>query len=355
MDEAQAESGPDTSKLDSAASPSRRLDGCVTVAGLLVAAGLYLVSLLLLIDLGGGDGLSRAIGQLVAMAAHLLAWLMLGLVVLTSLAPARVPGKIMALGIALVLCGAAGSLTAIGMMSRPSLLVLPPLLLPPLVASFGFWARTQAQTRKQDRVALAFALVAVPLIAAPFVAYADWRAGEPGQARWAREQAEAERHAATEAAADTARFRALGPQSRLDDALPFLATGRDEETLAVIRSLNSGEADAARLLDAGTELTSLDRIHEFGFTADPALCRAYRAWLDAKLRDTNPARPAWQSVPFELQSQLPNLRWFMANNCDVSDQIRNLGAAVRMLPPDWDLGSFGGDLDAILRAPAVGR
>lgn len=324
---------------------------CLMVLSLAVAVPFYLISILLLVDIGGGDAHSRGLAQGLSIVAQLVMWVPLGLVVLVCVASARLPGWIATVGVALVLPGAAAAVTAIGMMSRPGLLAVPPVVLPLLALLFGMWARTQAPSGTRARnAAIAFAIVALPLIIGPFVAYGLWVAGAPErEAEWARMQAEQERQTRADAAAETARFRALGPQSRLDDVLPFLQGTYSEQARALIPTLNSGSADAARLLDGGTDLYEFDRLHEFGLEMRPDLCRAYRTRLDTKLREASRGRENMQSAVFELQSQLSNIRWFTTSGCDLSAQVRNLAAAVRMLPAEYGLQNYAGELDALLR------
>ena len=328
---------------------------CLMVLSLAVAVPFYLISILLLVDIGSGDAHSRGLAQGLSIVAQLVMWVPLGLVVLVCVASARLPGWIATVGVTLVLAGAAAAVTAIGMMSRPGLLAVPPVVLPLLALLFGMWARTQAPSGTRARnAAIAFTLVAAPLIAGPFIAYGLWVAGAPErEAEWARMTAEQERQARVDAAAEEARFRALGPQSRLDDALPFLQGTYSEQALALIPTLNSGPADAARLLDGGMDLYEFERLHEFGLEMRPDLCRTYHTRLDARLREGSRGPQYMQSVVFELQSQLPNLRWFMTQGCDLSAPVRNLAVAVRMLPADYGLQDYAGTLDAILRLRQV--
>lgn len=331
---------------------------CLVIVSLGVAGLFYLLSVLLVFDIGsgGGDHHSRGLAQGLAILAQFILWIPLGLYVLLCIGSAPLPGWIKALGVGLVLLSAAGSATAVGMMSGPGLLAVPPIVLPVLAGMFGVWARTQAEAPPATlrRAAIGFAIVALPLVVGPFIAYGLWVAGEPErQAQWAREQAEQERRVRAELAAEEARFRALGPQSQLDDVLPYLESSHAEEAKALISTLATGEADTVRLLGAGIDLYRFEGLHEFGLEATPGLCRAYRARVDARLRETNPTRPDWPTVLYELQSQLPNLRWFMGEGCDVSPEARVLLAGVRRVQADYGLQDYARELEAILSLSAA--
>lgn len=339
---------------DAAPEPAQRSPGtsCLVIACLVIAGLFYLLSTLLVFDLGrgGGDYHSRAIGQGLAILAQIILWIPLGIYVFVCIGAAELPGRIKALGVGLVLLGAAGSVTAVGMMSGPSLLAVPPVILPVLAGLFGIWARTQATAPAAAlrRAAIGFAIVALPLGVGPFVAWGIWVAGEPErQAEWARMQAEQEREAQAQAAAEAARFRALNAQSRLDDVLPFVASPQRDQALALIPTLESGPADAARLLDRGTQLYEFSELHLFGLEATPDLCRAFRARIAARLRQTVSAQTGWQSILFDLQTQLPNARWFMTEGCDLSPELRDWTAALQRASTDYAIDDYARELAEI--------
>lgn len=338
-----------------AQAPPSQLTTCLTLACVGIALLFYLLSLLFIFDIGrGGDPHSHALAQGLAMLAQLVLWVPLGLFVLLSVVPTPLPGRVKAIGLGLALLGAAGSAMAIGMMSGPDLLVLPPVILPLLVGAFAIWARARDSASPPERIAIGFAAIAVPLVVGPFIAYERWVAAAPErEAQWARERAEQDRRVRAELAAEEARFRALGPQSRLDDVLPFLDSAQAERARALIPTLETGEADAARLLHRGIDLYRFERLHAFGLEMTPDLCRAYRARIAGRLRGIGPAQPEGQTVLYELQSQLPNLRWFMTNGCDASPEARALLAGVQRVQADYGLQDYADELEAILSLRAT--
>jgi hypothetical protein len=356
MDERRTNASDAVSEEAPSARSGGGVGGCLAIVAIVAAILLYLFSVLLVFEIGSGDAHSRALSSGFAMLAQLLMWPLIALIVLLRVTPAAPGAWLGWTGLLLVIGGTAGATVGIGMMGRPDLLLLlPPLLLPPLALGYAFWAPSLARCdeKQRKRAAIAFILVALPLIAAPLAVYGKWVADTPErEARWAREQAEAERRAAAELAAEEARFAALGPGSRLDDVLPFLETSRYAEAKALIPTLESRQPDAVRLVAAAPDLSWLDGLHDFGLDpADPALCRAYGGRIEARLREAIRPNAHQEWMTMELESQLPNLRWFVAGGCDLSGPLRNLRAALRLQPDYVDTGAFDREL-ATLQRPA---
>ena len=330
---------------------------CATLVSIILAVPLYLLSLPLIFSIGTGDAHSRALTPAFAMLLQVLMWALLSLFVLMRILGVRLPGHVLALGALLVLGGVAGSTVGIGMMSDPDLLVLPPVLLPVLALFFAAWAPRQnwTETANRNPIVIGLGLAATLLIAAPFVAYGKWVADAPErEAEWARQQTEQERIAAANAAEGEARFRALGAQSRLDDVLPFLSSGRYQETLALIPTLNSRQADAARMIAIHADLSLFTTLSDFGLDpAEPGLCRAFGTRINTEVQEAMRPGANQQWMATGLESQLANMRWFVAGGCDLSGPIRNLRAALRQQPDYVDTSAFDGELAKLLTPPAT--
>lgn len=328
---------------------------CIFLVAIILAIPLYLLSLPMILSIGSGDSHSRGLTVAFAMLFQLVMWPLLALFSLLRLLPAKPSTGIGWLWLFLAAGGAAGSTVAIGMMSRPDWLALSPIVLPLLVFFFAFWAPKQSGELRvrRDPVAIGLAVIALALIVGPFAAYAKWEIDRPArEAEWARLQAEEERRVAAAAAAEEARWQALGPDSRLDDALPFLDYPRTEQALARIRTLNSRQTDAVRLVGAATDLAPFIQLHEFALDpADPALCRTYGGRIDARLQEAMRPGANQEWMATELEAQLPNMRWFIAGGCDLSGPLRNLGAALRLQPEYVDTNAFQGELANLQSQP----
>ncbi|MBX3561775.1 MAG: hypothetical protein KF780_08165 [Sphingomonas sp.] len=330
--------------------------GCALIASLVAAMALYLFTAVAISEFGQSDAAGNGMAQGFAFLAMLLLWVPLSLFIILACARAKADTMIYLGAILLLIGAAAASLTAITLARRPDWLAISPYALPPLAVAFGLWMLSRkSPASTTGLVAFAVAAIAFMLPAAigqwQWTAGADERAAEMAQAQAEYEQSQAEAERAFEA-----RFRALGPESRLGDYMEFLSSEHAWEALTAIRALPSRTSDAARMLEDGVELHLLDRLHDFDLDARGSLCDAYRARIDARLAEANPARPDWRQVPASLRDQLDNMRWFAGRGCDLSARLRNLAAAERMLPDEWRSPGYAEEIDAIVaRTVAAGE
>jgi hypothetical protein len=334
--------------------------GCTVVLVLLLAAAvlLYLFAAAAFSDSGSGDAAGRGMAQGFAALAMILLWIVLGLFMLAAFIRTTPSGGVVSTALFLTVGGAVASVHAIMMTYRPEWLAISIYGLAPLAAGFGLWMQGESRrAATASRASLvAFAVAGVAFMAPAAIAQWQWATGASQRAAdMARAQAEYGQAQAEEERAYEARFRALGPQSPLDDYLDFLAGPFAGEALAGIRALPLRTADAARMLRDGSDLHRLERLHEFDLDAAGPLCDAYRARFDRQLAEANPARPGWRDVPGSLRQQMDNLRWLAGQDCDLSVQLRNLAAAEGMLPADWRLPGYAEEIEAITtRAGAAG-
>lgn len=221
---------------------------------------------------------------------------------------------------------------------RPGALRLVPGTLPWLVVLAGLWLRASRDVaaRKRHFVLIELAFLAAVLLAISFSARWTWEAGAPERraAQEAAYQAALREQARTESAR-RARLAALGPDDPLDPYFDYV--GEDDPALfARIRAVRSRQADVERLIAGGVELYAFRRLSEFGVTATPELCSAYRARIDGEL------------APHLIEEELPNLRWFVGEGCDLRPTLTRLRNQVRQLPGDHFARNCLGALQALL-------
>ena len=311
---------------------------------------LYLIAQSSISSLGGSDAAGNSMSAGFAMIAEFLLWGTLVVFLLLCCVPARLPDLVVGLGAGLVGLAAIASLTAVGMMDRPSWIRIAPTLLPPLVVLFGIYSRYSVDQPQRTRrlVSLGFGALTVLLSVPPFIEYQRWVDAAPErEAEAQRAEADYRRREAEARTAYQSEFRALGPGSRVDDFLPFLASEFEEEAVIGIAGVRSRQADIIRLMSGETKFYELERLSEFELRVTPELCGAYRAALDRRLAQFVPTNPNYRGVPGELEGQPANMRWLMRNGCDLSPQVSRLAVAVRSLLPDHYFPSYAQELEAI--------
>ncbi|HEX8641436.1 MAG TPA: hypothetical protein VF704_09820 [Allosphingosinicella sp.] len=337
-----------------AAIPDRR-SSCASTLSLLVAVPLYLLSLLMISGMGTGDSLSRGLSSAFAAISQFLLWLPLGAFVALSCAKGGISGRMMGGVAAALVLAALACLWAIGEMDRPDWAASAPALLPVLALAFGLWASRQSGGFRRLPT-IGFAAAALALMAVPLIHYLIWTPiREREYARWDAEQAEQERRTAAEAREKEARFRRLGPQSRLDDYLPFLdiEEQHSQEAIAGASALPSRQADAERLVAGSTPLDQLEPLHQLGLQASPALCEAYRRRIGRLSAEISAANPEWGSVLNLVRNHLPNLRWFIAQGCDLRPEVRRMRGLAGPLAGQYGWEDLLQELDQVLGTPTA--
>lgn len=293
--------------------------GCLG-ASLVTAGLLYAVMLLFIADLGNSDAAGRALTTLGTMLVTLLVWGALGAFTLLGARQAGLRGGAIFAALLFVAVSAAASLWAIDLMSRPEWIRITPILLP-LVAVAFVWTMTQIpEPRRRLTIGCGLAVIAAILWVPPFLDHRFERA----------ELAELRQEEAAEHARQEAEFRALlVPESRLDQLLPYLQYEPDQRNaaLAMIRRLNSRQADAVRLLGEGRiELIELAELHDFNLTVTPELCRNYGSAIERTARAAEPG------AAMQLDQQDGNMRWLVGSGCDLSQPLTFAAGRVRAGP-----------------------
>jgi hypothetical protein len=276
---------------------------------------------------GGETRIAEAWATLYVLGLGIPLWLVLGgLVVLAwrnGLAP---PALAMASGILYVLAAIATFGAAQTYLTWPGgWSILVPMLLPPLLALYGIWARIPVLAAGVLRRVPAAALAGVALVAGAAIPFAMTDpAGYP--ARLARHEESmtavfAKRDAELQEKARQWEdgIHKLGPDSPLAAWLEYVNGSVEGEPLHLealdgARKANSRQADAVVLLNDGRILRLAD-LWQFDLAATPELCAAYERAL-AKLAATD--EPMESEVGKQIEEQLPNIKFLLAGHCDLA-------------------------------------
>ncbi len=328
-----------------------------TIVLLSLAAVLYAVMMSCLADAPGGDAFGRGLALAYAAFIGAVLWLVLAALLIVAAVKGRMPvwaaiGLVALLPLSCVAVWMAGD--AVGRGDGSALLM--PALLPPLFALYALWARLPAlHTRLPAGVVSAVLGAAIVfLTAAPFVAMT--RAALPDPARDARlaelaevqeEQQAKERQAARER--DEAEFARLGPDSPLESYLLYLHTETyGARARAGIRQLKNREADAIAMLAKGRLLDLWD-LRELDLQPTADLCQAYGAALAGAAGKVAKTQSNYLGVAIDLEGQLPNMRWLVANRCDLGQPLVLLAGNVRAVADSSRMTGFADTLDALAR------
>jgi len=333
--------------------PSHRWTRWLEIGVFVPVALFYLLSLSMTAALGGSDSLGNSLSSSFAILSELVLWIGLGAFVTLTCRGAGLSVAMIAIGATLGLFGAYACLVAVGLLPEQEAARITLILVPPLVAAFGIWARLSADhPQRYRRLAVAgFALLGAGALAPALVEQQKWEAAAPErQAEQERLEAEYRRGEAEAAARIEGEFRALGPDSRLEQFFPHLGGDHDAEAIAKIRSARSRQADAVRLLDGGIELYEMFRMSEFGLEVEPELCRAFRAAVDRRIAGFDANDPNTFVLPIEAGGHLETFRWLHGGGCDMSSQARRVAAQLRA-HPNADVQSDAVPFEAMATAP----
>jgi len=228
-----------------------------------------------------------------------------------------------------------------------------PALLPPLFALYALWARLPAlHARLRAGIVSAVIGAIVLLTAVPFVAMT--RAALPDPARDARlaeaAKAQEEERAKEQQAArdrDEAEFARLGPDSPLESYLLYLHTETyGARARAGIRQVTNRQADAIAMLAKGRLLDMWD-LRELDLQPTADLCQAYGAALAGAAGKVAKTQSNYLGVAIDLEGQLPNMRWLIANRCDLGQPLGLLAGNVRAVADSSRMTGFADTLEAL--------
>jgi len=316
---------------------------------LLILACLFYVPMVLAIygapqgdpaNFSGEDNYSVGWIQFFVMLFGIPLWLALGGMLLSAGRSGRMPawarGPAMIIHIAAAITVWAVTEVYIGADGGVSVAV--PALLPPLIAGYAAAMRLPALSERlsPDRVSrIALVASGIVMAAAIPLGFLDERNLPAHVAHDAHMFdaiiAKQNEESAKARAAEEARFRALTPESLLDDYLHYLyATneGDPEHATALTgaRRVKSRQEDAARLLDEG-KLNSMQELWQFDVQATPALCVAF----DGAIQRMATGDEFDWNVGERLERQLPNIKFFAAGHCDLDVGLSAAEARVRKI------------------------
>jgi hypothetical protein len=194
----------------------------------------------------------------------------------------------------------------------------------------------------------------VLLTAVPFVAMT--RAALPDPARDARlaelAKAQEEQQAREQQAArdrDEAEFARLGPDSPLESYLLYLHTETyGARARAGIGQLTNRQADAIAMLGKGRLLDLWD-LRELDLQPTADLCQAYGAALTGAAGKVAKTQSNYLGVAIDLEGQLPNIRWLIANRCDLGQPLGLLAGNVRAVADSSRMTGFADTLESLAR------
>jgi hypothetical protein len=317
------------------------------VAVVLLACPLYIVMLAAIFAMPGGDpGSYGAEGSLAATLSALFAlifggllWIALaGLLTIGALYGDMPHWAKIAAAVLYPLSGIA-ALTAGGLSySYPGgWLVLVVAVLPPLIALYAIWARLPAlhtTFRPDVTSAVLLGAIGVVILATLPLAYVDEllfpgrlaRQDAEAQALIAEREAEWARHRQEEGE----KFRQLTPDSPLRDYLNPAGMPEGDagyrQALEGARQVKQRQIEAVALIEEG-KVRWLKDLAELDLQATPALCNAF----DAALRkDATKEGPNW-NVGEELERQLPNMKWLVAEHCRLDAGVNAVETRVRLI------------------------
>jgi hypothetical protein len=325
---------------------------------LTVAAVLYAAMMGCLGDAPGSDAFGRGLALAFGAFLGIALWLVLAAALVVAAVKGRLPvWAVIGLVVLVPLSCVAALKAADAYGAGDSSALLVPALLPPLFALYALWASLPSLhgTLRAGVVSAVLGAAIVFLAATPFVA--AHRAALPDPERDARlaaaakaqeEEQARERQAARER--DEAEFASLGPESSLESYLIYLHSQTyTDRALIGIRKLRNLQADGIALLQKG-RLLDLWELKELGLEPTPDLCGAYGEALAGAAGKVNKTQSNYLGVAIELENQLSNIKWLIANHCDLSQPLGMLSTNLRAVADSSRITGFADTLDGLVRA-----
>jgi hypothetical protein len=326
-----------------------------TIVLLVLAALLHAAMLGCLAEAPNADAFGQAIVLLYAAFLGVVLWLVLAALLIIAVARGRMPlWATLAMVVLWPLSAVAVWMAGDAYSRGDSSSIWVPALLPPLFALYALWARLpvlHATLRAGTTSAMfagAIAVLAVtPMVTATRAALPDptrdARLAEAGKAQ--EEQRARERQAALDR--QETQFASLGPDSPLADYLVYLSSmAYGERALAGIRRVKNRQADAALLLQQG-RIADLRELSHFDVAPTAELCQAYGAALATAAGKVTKARSDYLSAATDLELQLPNMKWLIANRCDLGQPLGLLETNLRAVADSDRMTQFADKLAAL--------
>jgi hypothetical protein len=331
--------------------------GAVVLA--LLAGLLYFAELATLHDSRHSDAAGNALNDAFAAFFGIALWIVLAGLMLVAFKNGKMPTWA-AIG-ALVLLPLSGyaSFTAANLYANyRGWAFIVPALVPPVIVLYALWIRIPAlvEALSETITSVLAGCAIVALIAASILAsYLDELAAPAREAAWQAAyenmRAEQEKASAENRARDEAKFAALSPDSSLRDYLEYL-NGSDARARAAMegaRHAKSRQADAITLLQESRRLTDMREMWQLNIEPTPALCEAYGAVLRKSALKIDPSYSNRLGEAIDLEFQLPNLKWLVAQHCDLRAVLTDLAARLRIVRDSSRIDKLADTLEGLSR------
>ena len=97
------------------------------------------------------------------------------------------------------------------------------------------------------------------------------------------------------------------------------------------RHVRSRQGDAVALLQQPDGLMLMREMWQLNMEATPALCAAYNAELRNSALKSDPSYSNRLGEAIDLEFQLPNVKWLVAQHCDLRDVLTDLAMRLRVV------------------------
>jgi hypothetical protein len=309
---------------------------------LAVLAGLfYAAELAIIRDTGSGGGAGDSLAAAFVAVFTVALWIVLAGLMLVAFKNGKMPEWAAIAALVLLPLSGRASFTAANLYAAGhDWTWIIPVLVPPVIVLYALWIRIPALVAalsEQFASALAGGALVALIAASAFASYLDELATparqEKLQAAYETRLAEEEKTAAENRARDEARFAALGPDSPLADYLEYLngSDARVPQAMEGARHVRSRQADAVAVLQQPDGLMHMREMWQLNIEATPALCAAYNAALRNSALKIDPSYSNRLGEAIDLEFQLPNVKWLVAQHCDLRDVLTDLATRLRVV------------------------
>jgi len=270
-------------------------------------------------------------------------WVMLAIVFLTALFKVDMPLWAKTSACILVPISCAASFAALNTLASDQhagrWLLITPILIPPLVASYVIWAfvpRLHSAVPLNIAGVVLWSVVAIvavlPIPSIVLHGIADYETRTEIGREAAREH---EERTSREREEWLVKFRMLPPDAPLWEWRPFTEHGEELRQMAFekIRRLADRQSDAEMLLEKGLNFPML-HMPQMDIECTPALCESARKFLRKRVESISPAvagRPySWEKD--SIDPYLSTIEWLLRHGCDCGPEVAQIEAAVLAYP-----------------------
>ena len=238
--------------------------------------------------------------------------------------------------------------------------LIVPTLVPPVIVLYALCVRIPALAQSLSEAltnALAGSAIVALIAASVWASYLDQLVAPAreaaAQAVYESMRAEQERVSAEYRSRDEAKFAALGPNSPLRDYLEYLNSSdlRARQALENARYARTRQADAVALLrePERDRLVDLRELWQLDIEATPELCEAYEAALRKNVQKIDPSYSNRLGEAIDLEFQLPNFKWLVAQHCNLSATLTDLARRLRVVRDSSRIDQLADTVEAFAR------